>query len=421
VPSSRSQVRSDGAGAAFEFDAPAWGGIANSHAVGLDLRRDRFDASADAQTQAGEVLGQGEVPPRQRNVARDYAAAWYESLWHPRDTLEVTVAARFDRYEDAGAAFSPKLGVAWRPSGTLLLRASAGRGFQAPDLVSAYGGFATGSALVVDDSACAARPGDAVACSADLVEVSLVPNADLGPEHARQGSLGLAWDPVPALHFGLDYVHTRVEDEIGRLDARDALRNELECAQGGDTCDPVRDGQVLRDANGNIEGVVLPRINIAGTKLRALDGEAEARLGDFRLQLRASRVLEFERQVQATLPRQHLAGASGRPRWRGQLHVDWQRGSHGATLGAAFTARQRNCAFLDSSDGAIDATCNGGIPSHLVLDAQWRWQAPWRAAVALGVRNLADRQPAFDVLGNFSYGLYDPTGRTWYLRYEQAF
>src|SRR5690606_15746915 len=200
-----------------------------------------------------------------------YGAIYGEWFVAPSERWELGLAARYDHYEDAGARLSPKLALAFRPGAAWLLRATLGRGFQAPDLVSAYGGSSLGFALVVDPLECAQRPDDPIACEARGVDLEIVPNATLGPERARQATLGLVWQPHQDFDLALDYARTRIAGQIGTIGPVDALRAEFECANGARDCDPLRDGSVLRDGFGNIERVRLPLINIAGTRVAALD------------------------------------------------------------------------------------------------------------------------------------------------------
>jgi iron complex outermembrane recepter protein len=423
-PRRDSETRATSAGLGFTLDAALPGGFAASHAFGIDLRREQFASIADPVSVRGDVFGQGQAEAPQR-ASRNYAGVYAETFVPLAERWELSVAARYDRYQDAGGKLSPKVALAWRPAAPWLLRGSLGRGFQAPDLVSAYGGFATFNAFDVDPTACATRPADPNACDLWPFEVQVVPNAALGPERARQGTLGVAWQPTEGIDLGLDYVYTRIEGQIGTLTPRDALLNELECARSGQGCDPVRDGSVQRNAFGNIERVTLPWINIAGTRVEALDFQAGSRhdtaIGTLALTVTASRVLGFERQLVARLPAEELDGAQGRPRWRGLARADWQGATHGLSFGLGYIAGHGACDPARFGDGRRNPACARRIPSHVELDAQWRMTLPWNGEIAVGGRNLRNRPPAFDPAGNFSYGLYDPNGRVWYLRYRHQF
>ena len=73
--------------------------------------------------------------------------------------------------------------------------------------------------------------------------------------------------------------------------------------------------------------------------------------------------------------------------------------------------------------GATQSLEDGGLSSWTAHDVQLRWQAPWQATVAVGVRNLFDRDPVVDPADptgdGYALALYDGGGRTPYLQYHQ--
>src|SRR5690606_18959370 len=55
-----------------------------------------------------------------------------------RQKLELSFAARYERYSDFGDTFNPKWRVKWAPSESFRLRGSWGTSFKAPQLVDLY-------------------------------------------------------------------------------------------------------------------------------------------------------------------------------------------------------------------------------------------------------------------------------------------
>ncbi len=53
-------------------------------------------------------------------------------------SLDLSASARFERYSDFGNTTKPKFGLTWRPSASVLFRASRNEGFVAPDLTRVY-------------------------------------------------------------------------------------------------------------------------------------------------------------------------------------------------------------------------------------------------------------------------------------------
>lgn len=422
-PQRESASRATGLELSATLDAAFFGGLEASCAFGLDLRRDRYRVDSDPTSIGGEtVAGYGF---EQEAANRRYAAVYGEMFVPLGARWEASLAARYDRYEDAGGALSPKLALGFRPGEAWLLRGSLASGFQAPDLVSAYGPEGEGFAFAVDQVDCAQNPDVPGACFRRPVFALLESNPALGTEHARQGSLGLVWQPGEHFDLALDYYRTRIRDQIGRLRIENALASELDCLQTGRACDPLRDGTVVRNDFGNVEYVVLPLINIAGTRTQGLDLEMGARtstaIGDFGLHVTASRVLDFEIQALPERPVENVLGSFGAPKWRGNMRVDWELGDHGLSLGAEYSGGFGYCYPASFEPGGANPDCANRVSSHTEFDAQWRWKTPWGGELAVGGRNLANRPPPQALDGNFAYGLHDPVGRVWYLRYRHGF
>lgn len=105
---------------------------------------------------------------------RQRGAAYVQHRWDTLGTedLVITSGIRADADSWFGTALSPRVAALWVPEPTLRLRASAGRGFKAPDLRELFLDFSNPSAGYRVDG-----------------------NPDLQPEYAWNGNLG--WDIRP--------------------------------------------------------------------------------------------------------------------------------------------------------------------------------------------------------------------------------
>ena len=54
---------------------------------------------------------------------RNVYAAYFEWLFPFTSTFDITVAGRFDKYNDYGSDFSPKIAARWQPLDNLTFRA----------------------------------------------------------------------------------------------------------------------------------------------------------------------------------------------------------------------------------------------------------------------------------------------------------
>jgi iron complex outermembrane receptor protein len=419
----RSGSRSTGIEGTWNFDLTWLDAGATCLAFGFEFRRDAFTIDYDPCAQAGDIAGSS--AGEDERASRNYGALHVEAYQTIGDRWQFDLAVRPDRYQDAGGASSPKFAIAFRPAPEQLLRASYGRGFQAPSLSDAYGQSLPGFDVAVDSLACAESDGDPITCTGVPLDTVSVPNRFLRPERARQFGLGWLWQPARSLDLAVDYYRTRINDQIGVLQAQRALLNELDCATSGRICERLRDGEVIRDESGLIQTIVLPRINIARRETSGLDLEIGARRaidrGELGLNLRVSRILDLKRIIREGEPATDVLGVFGTPRWRAGVGVDWQHGAHGLHLDLRYTAGFPACVEQVDIFGIEDPSCAIDVRAHTEIDAQWRWGLPWKDQLALGVRNLTDRRVPLDPQGYFAYGLYDPTGRTFYLRYRRTF
>lgn len=406
----------------LNLDATAFG-RGFSIALGIELRRDRFAVRNDPVRQAGDILGS--TPGVDQDGARRYAAIHAELLHVTDGGLDIGLAARFDRYQDAGTALSPKLSLGWRPAPEHLLRASVGRGFQAPDLAAVYGGVRDSQGLARDSRDCAESGGNPLACAPQLFPTSIVPNPRLVPERSRQAGVGWVWQPHADVDVALDYYRTRIRDQVDALPSQVALDLELECLRTGRACDPLTEGSVLRTPGGLIDRVLLPRINQALLRTQGLDFEAglrrDTRFGRFKLSLGASRVLDFDTQRRIDGRVEDRLELIGTPRWRATAGLDWERGAHAIRVGARHNQGYPACGMRLDFAGNPDPNCAIRVRSHTELDVQWRWTSSSADEIALGGRNVGNRPVPLGPVGEVAYGLHDPIGRVWYLRYQRRF
>ncbi|MGH8186058.1 MAG: TonB-dependent receptor plug domain-containing protein, partial [Steroidobacteraceae bacterium] len=97
-------------------------------ALGGHFRRESYEADGNAQPTLGT---------ERRNVYAAFAEMLVPIVG-PADPggqahrLALTLAARFEDYDDFGSSTNPKVGVVWAPIESLKLRATAGRSFRAP-------------------------------------------------------------------------------------------------------------------------------------------------------------------------------------------------------------------------------------------------------------------------------------------------
>lgn len=126
-------------------------------------------------------------------------------------SLDLSLAARYDRYSDFGSTTNPRIGLAWSPSNRFTIRSSFSTSFRAP---------AIGEEARVSDDGLIGM--ELVSLPLDGSGDTWVPvltwlgSEDLKPELSRNRSVGFDWEPAfaPGLSIGLTYYDIRYTDRI---------------------------------------------------------------------------------------------------------------------------------------------------------------------------------------------------------------
>lgn len=128
------------------------------------------------------------------------------------EVLQLSAAARYDRYSNTGSSFDPKVGVLWSPARGLRLRASYSTSFRAPllsETTGFYGGILDPAHFFYAD------PSQAPAGSILLFLQGSNPNVK--PETSRNWTVGAEWSPefASGLKLTANYYSIRYSNRIG--------------------------------------------------------------------------------------------------------------------------------------------------------------------------------------------------------------
>ena len=383
--------------------------------VGFEAEHEAFSQQDDAAAVTGDIFG---AIGTAAGGTRDHRAVFAEADWNPGGTWQVKFALRRDDYSDAGGALSPKLAALWKPLDTLLLRASVGKGFHVPDLVTLGGALSSFSQALPDPLGCSLRPNDPLACGEIPRDVAFLPNPKLDAETAHQANVGFVYAPSRDFSLGVQGYRTHFSNAITSLDQFLVLDNDVSCHDAGKACDLYKQGLVERDANGEITRILVPlSVNAASSLNIGYDADLAAGrdFGHGRLdgQIAYSRLTRFEQRFPGGIVYAPL-GYLGYPRDRLNATLGWTQGAWRASATAHVIGRQRNCDAQDTTS----PTCADQVPRYTTIDAQLTWSANEHLTVAAGARNVADRRPFINYFDTFSAGLYDITGRVVYARLD---
>jgi len=139
--------------------------------------------------------------------------------------LDVSASARYDKYNDFGDTFNPKVGVTFKPFESLTLRGSWGKSFTAPSAPDQLG-VATSTAAPVPAAflqfppATAGRCGVSglPSCSASGVAGVFLNGAAPGlqPQKSESWSVGFDFKPVREVYLSASYYRIDLNGTLGR-------------------------------------------------------------------------------------------------------------------------------------------------------------------------------------------------------------
>ena len=184
------------------------------------------------------------------------------------DKLEITVASRYDSYDDdsssVGSRVSSMFSFAYRPTENVLLRGSAGQTFRAPDMHYVYAGSSSYFTGVTDYRVCyvrsggtASRPaifGNASGCDdSSTIRGRFQGNTLLEEEDGENYYLGFVWDVAEGLSFTMDAFHVKLEGAVTNLDVQNIANREGYCLYGEYFAEWLGNGDAVDFAGVNCE------------------------------------------------------------------------------------------------------------------------------------------------------------------------
>jgi iron complex outermembrane receptor protein len=307
-------------------------------AFGTNISNNAYKMKSSDNVLRGELVG---VFGLQVDDSRNEYALFTEANIPLMKRLELNAALRADKSSGFDAHVSPKLGLRYTVTDSLLLRATASGGFRAPNIVESGNGLGRSSVAtgVNDLRRCpianqlnALVQGAAGATTADKAQANTFRNADcsanlpsfvssnpdLKPETSRSLTLGAVFEPIKNWSTGLDYYFIERRNEIGTRAVTDVLKGEATLPAGqlirvnNDANDSEFLALVKKYAPGNTINyggigqlglVYNPYVNSGRTRVSGFDFDASGRFKfmdtDFRLKLDGTYVWKYQNYSQA--------------------------------------------------------------------------------------------------------------------------
>ena len=450
------------------FDLPA-GPLA--FATGFEHREQHGRFAPDPIVAAGDTAGIAAEPTAGGHRSREWHGELDVPLLANRrgfDALDLAVAVRRFHYDTFGADSTAKAGLLWRPTPSLLLRASWAQGFRAPNIGELFGGRTRLDAVIADPcSDFAARAASQAlidACVAAGVprdgsyaqlgsQISVLTggNDRLQPETSSSRTIALAWRPqtmvdsagLDDLRLELNRYRHEIEGAITAFDAQAVLDGCYRKAEAA-FCSFIE-----RNPHGHIRHFGNTLLNVGAIRTSGWDvgisvATAPTSAGTWQAQWRATYLQDYDELLKdgqgAVVEVRNLAGKTesnrGKPRWKSTLAVDWTLNAWRLSWRLRYIHRmtERCSNFLDGSpdsftnlglcsepDHANNAASRNRLAATVYHDASARHTlsaAGGDITLTFGANNLLARDPPVSMsasLNGYDASTYDmPGGRLLY-------
>ncbi|RME26486.1 MAG: TonB-dependent receptor, partial [Candidatus Zixiibacteriota bacterium] len=388
--------------------------------VGFEYNDLDFYQVNDPQSNSGNVFGTSGGD----NIfaARFRKSVYAEMVLPVFEGFEADIAVRYDQYSDFGNTVNPKVSFSYRPTDDLLLRASYGEGFRAPNMDDLYGNRSQSFNSAFDHWGC--DNGVPNTCQTTQYQNFIGGNPDLDAETSKGYTAGVVYAPTQDLSFSLSYYNIELDGGIAQPSLQGILDNDNRIRRAGGAGDP----RVHRNNNGGISFVDRFAANLATFETDGIDFEARYKLdagnlGAFDFLFETSWVLSFdsidENGAAADVGvGEFFADGTAQPEYRSSMLVQWSMGDIGAAMQVNYVPAMDH---VNTSTGQIDDT----LDSWTTVNLQFTYSTPWNGKVIVGARNIANEDPPVNTTTLdspfYASSIHDIWGRVPYLRYEQSF
>jgi iron complex outermembrane receptor protein len=348
--------------------------------------------------------GYGTLPNTQTTNTRRSYAVFGEArvpLWgkntnsKSRERLAVTLAGRYDNYNDFGGKSTPQFGVEWRPWNTLLIRGTYSEAFKAPSLYSLYSAQITFQGAVTDP-----QNGQS-----DVVNVLAGGNPKLRPLTGHTHTLGLVYssESIPGLQVSITHWSISENNTIQSVDPQFIVNNE--------SLFPER---VVRNSSGVITSVDDTSVNFGSIDVAGFDYQFNYRyqtpFGELAPSASASQTYHYREAIVAGSPpidATSIAQDSGAwaPRWKGTVALGWKLGAYGAHVDGRYVGRYQDYDSTREIGNSWLVDVNFTYSIGHALTPHNRWLKGSR--IELGAVNLFNSLPQFSNYASGHAG-YDP-------------
>jgi len=370
-----------------------------------DFAGDRIDGRASGGSTEGE---------------RDIWSAFAESSYDFTKLVNLNLSLRYDNYSDLGSTLNPKVGLTYRYSPNLLVRASAGTGFRVPSLVELYKQANQSFGFIRDYKRCNAS-GDLDnngkqdryqnteelahnhPCQATSVETVVLSNRQLAAEESISLTAGFTYETNDIARFHFNMYFQSFENEINILSADELLEREDKYKKYNN---------IIRDETGQINRIIQRYDNFSGTKTFGIDLEYEYNwhklpIGTVKWQTYLSASIFHKVEIFPGEGFTDVSGEFGRNKGKLYSGLSWKKGDWKARVSANFEPATKE----------YDVKLSSFVVTNLFIQKVLNK----KSRLNFGVMNLFDLTPPNNNAIGWPYYFADDLyvqGRTLYLHYS---
>jgi iron complex outermembrane receptor protein len=403
-------------GGSVSFDAGALPAGPIGWAVGAEYFDQTFQDIYDPAREAQDVIGSA---GNSTVGDRTNYGVFTEALLPLTDSLELSVAARYDDYDDAsGSETTPFLALRYRLNESWLFRASWSEGFRAPNMTNLYSATSFSAESATDLVFCEQEGIDP--CASGQADTISGGNDQLAPELSESFNIGVAY-AGNRFNASADYWNIEITEAITLPTAQELINLELDGV-------PLPTGAaIFRDSSGAISdclpgqtagcGIQQPWLNLARQDYTGLDLRLDYNLplsGGSELNFRYihSHILEAIEQTSPLAEAEDVAGTQDSPEFKAVFVADWSLGDHNVAM------------IVNHTDGYTNSI-EEQISGMTTIDLQYAWNVLANGQLMIGVLNAADEDPPLDPTNDtaqpYNSNIYVPDGRVPYVRFRYTF
>ena len=378
-------------------------------AIGATHTDEKFSTQVDDLSANGKVFGSA---GSNGSGERETKSFYIESIIPLAKSMEVQLAARYDEFSDFGNTTNPKVGFSWNITKSLMIRASYGTGFKAPQLKDLYAAESDGFPSFIDEVACKAQKDAGLkntpACNPQQWAVKSVGNDNLEEETAETMNFGIVYQPNMRNSFGFDVWRTNLDNIVG-INYQQLTQFELENGQAALEDLGI---EVIRDSTGLIQLIDAPLLNLASLETSGIDISTRFALSNnFNVSITHSHLFYYRNEGFPGTGFENQLRRNGLPSWRNNLTLNYRKGNFNASL-ANITIGEHEKAVPEQGD----------IPAYTESHLNFGYSLNRNTSFTLGVQNVFKTTPPLDDSNQNSQlntALYNPRGQSVFVGLQQ--